>query len=115
MQPIDIGVIGPGWCGGVRARAGAESALVNNVHLAETRPERLAEMAALIGAATATQDYRDLLAKPALGATIAPSPPRDTHYTFAKAARLAGKHVLVEKPLCETIEEADELIDIANS
>jgi predicted dehydrogenase len=115
MKPIDVGVIGPGWCGGIRAQACAESALVHRVHLAETRPERLREVAELTDAATATDDYRELLDNPDIDAIIVSSTPEDTHYTFTKAALLAGKHVLVEKPLCETLDEADELIEIANA
>ncbi len=115
MRTIDVGVIGPGWCGGIRATACARSALVDNVHLAETRPERLAEIAAETGAKTATDDYRELLANPDIEAIFVSSTPEDTHYTFTKAALEAGKHVLVEKPLCQTLAEADELIELANS
>lgn len=37
----------------------------------------------------------------------------DVHYSFAKAALLAGKHVVVEKPFTNYSEEADELIALA--
>ena len=37
----------------------------------------------------------------------------DMHYPFAKAALLAGKHVVVEKPFTNTHGEADELIELA--
>ncbi|WP_400262597.1 Gfo/Idh/MocA family oxidoreductase [Sphingobacterium sp. SG20118] len=37
----------------------------------------------------------------------------DMHYPFAKQALLAGKHVVVEKPFCNTSEQADELIALA--
>ena len=39
--------------------------------------------------------------------------PSYTHYDFAKRALLAGKHVLVEKPMTATYEEAQELFDLA--
>jgi len=37
----------------------------------------------------------------------------DVHYSLAKAALLAGKHVIVEKPFTNTTAEADELIALA--
>jgi predicted dehydrogenase len=36
-----------------------------------------------------------------------------THYALAKAALEAGKHVLVEKPLCRSAAECEELVDLA--
>lgn len=36
------------------------------------------------------------------------------HFEFCKSALLAGKHVLCEKPLCDTLEQANELYQIAN-
>ena len=39
--------------------------------------------------------------------------PAESHYTFTKKSLLAGKHVFVEKPLALEIEEAKELVDIA--
>jgi predicted dehydrogenase len=41
------------------------------------------------------------------------STPTSTHYALAKAAVEAGKHVLVEKPLCRTVEQGEELLDLA--
>ena len=39
--------------------------------------------------------------------------PNGTHYEITKAALLSGLHVVCEKPLCFTIEEAEELEKIA--
>ncbi|KAF9075973.1 oxidoreductase [Rhodocollybia butyracea] len=39
--------------------------------------------------------------------------PNDTHYSLAKAALEAGKHVLVDKPVTPTVEEAKELGELA--
>ncbi|EGO01865.1 hypothetical protein SERLA73DRAFT_177414 [Serpula lacrymans var. lacrymans S7.3] len=41
--------------------------------------------------------------------------PNDTHYPLAKAALQAGKHVLVDKPVTNTVAEANELSAIAKS
>jgi len=39
--------------------------------------------------------------------------PNQTHYELVKAALLAGKHVVVDKPFTVTTQEADELIELA--
>ena len=60
MKQINIGIIGTGWCGGIRAETCATHPIVQNLHIAEINPERLAEVAKATGAKTATADYRDL-------------------------------------------------------
>lgn len=44
---------------------------------------------------------------------VAITTPSGSHYALAKMALLAGKHVLVEKPLTLSLPQADELLDIA--
>ncbi len=39
--------------------------------------------------------------------------PNDTHFEYSRKCLLAGKHVLVEKPMTATVEEAKQLIAIA--
>ncbi|MCU7547763.1 Gfo/Idh/MocA family oxidoreductase [Chitinophagaceae bacterium LB-8] len=39
--------------------------------------------------------------------------PNYTHFEYAKAALLAGKHVIVEKPFTSTVKEAEELVSLA--
>ena len=39
--------------------------------------------------------------------------PNDSHFSYAKAALKAGKHVVIEKPFANTTAEADELIQLA--
>ena len=41
--------------------------------------------------------------------------PDSTHYEYAKAALLAGKHVVIEKPITSNADQAKELVDIAKS
>ena len=56
MKQIEVGIIGTGWCGGIRAEACAANPLVKALHIVEARPERLAEMQAKTGAKTAGTD-----------------------------------------------------------
>jgi predicted dehydrogenase len=65
-------------------------------------------------AAQTTTDYQALLADSKLDA-IAIVTPVATHFQIARAALVAGKHLLVEKPLTATEREAEELINLAES
>jgi predicted dehydrogenase len=58
------------------------------------------------------QDAAAVLEDPAIDAVVVATPMR-THYRLVRDALLAGKHVLCEKPLCETAKEAEELVELA--
>ncbi len=99
MKQINVGIIGTGWCGGIRAETCAAHPLVRNLHLAEIRPERLAEVAKATGARTATTDYRELLKISEIDAYYISATPESLHYPMARECLLAGKHVFLEKPM----------------
>ena len=113
MKQINVGIIGTGWCGGIRAETCASNPVVGNLHIAETRPERLAEVAKATGAKTATSDYRELLKIKEIDAYMISATPETLHYPMARECLLAGKHVFLEKPIAIELHEADELIAIA--
>jgi predicted dehydrogenase len=113
MNQINIGLIGAGWCGGIRANTCAGSPLVDELHIAEINAERLREIAAQTNPTSTTTDYREVIARPNLDAIIISATPETTHFPMAKEALSAGKHVFLEKPLALTLDEADELISIA--
>lgn len=68
------------------------------------------EAAARLGVQRTYADYREMLAaeKPHI-VTIAPRWP-DCHRDMAVACGQAGCHVLLEKPMCRSLEEADEIV-----
>ena len=113
MKQINVGVIGTGWCGGIRAVASASSPWVRELHIAEIKEERLAEVAALTNPVTATTDYRRIVDNPSVDAVMISTTPEQSHYPIAKESMLAGKHVLLEKPIALTLDEADDLIAIS--
>ena len=57
-------------------------------------------------------DYREVLRDPAIDA-VHICTPNAQHFSMAKASLEAGKHVLCEKPLATTVEEAEELVTLA--
>jgi len=113
MRQIGVAIVGTGWCGGIRAQACAAHPLVKSLHLAEIRPERLAEVAAATGAATAVADYRELLREDEIEAVYVSATPETTHFPMARDFLAAGKHVFLEKPIALELAEADELIALA--
>jgi len=114
MKQINIGLIGAGWCGGIRANTCAASPIVDELHIAEINPDRLAEVVEETHPTSSTTDYREVIARDNLDAIIISATPETTHYPMAKEALSAGKHVFLEKPLALTLDEADELISIAH-
>src|ERR1700721_2825024 len=115
MQKVNIGIIGTGWCGGIRAETCAASPYVSELHIAEIKEARLKEVAEKTRPVTATTDYRALLKNDNINAIIVSATPETVHYPMAKETLLAGKHLLLEKPISLTLAEADELIDLARS
>ena len=69
-------------------------------------------MADRFGIPTVYTDMDRMLADPAIEMVYVASP-NAIHYSQTKAALLAGKHVLCEKPFAPTVAEADELIALA--
>jgi len=113
VRTINVGVIGTGWCGGIRANTCASSALVGELHIAEVNAERLREVQKETNPTLATNDYHELISNDGIDAIMVSTTPETTHYPIAKESLLAGKHVLLEKPLALALDEADELIKLA--
>ena len=54
----------------------------------------------------------DILKRSDISAVVIATP-AESHFSLAREAILAGKHVLVEKPLALTVKEAQELVQMA--
>jgi predicted dehydrogenase len=113
MKQVNVGIIGTGWCGGIRAVASATSPWVNELHIADIKEQRLKEVAAQTRPVTATTDYHRIIENPSIDAVMISTTPEGTHYPIAKEAMLTGKHVFLEKPIALELAEADDLIQIS--
>lgn len=109
---VRIGVIGYGYWGPNLARNFAETKGAELAAVCDARPERLALARARHPQARALTAAAELLADPKLDA-VAIATPVSSHFGLALAALEAGKHVLVEKPLAATSDEARRLVDAA--
>lgn len=77
-------------------------------------PERAAEFAAELGAATSESDLDRLLASAGIDAVYVASP-NSVHHAQALAAIAAGKHVLIEKPATTSAAQTAELVAAARA
>ncbi len=111
---VAVGLLGTG---AIAAEHAAAIAAVPGLRLGavcDRSPERLAAARALAPAAAGHADAADLLADAAVDLVVVSTPP-STHAELTLRALAAGKHVVVEKPLCLTTAEADRLIAAATA
>ncbi len=109
---IKIGVIGYGYWGPnlVRNFMLAPGSAVTRV--CDVREERLTPLHKVYPGVKTCNRSEDLINDPAIDAVVIATPV-SSHYELALAALKAGKHVLVEKPLASTSDQARRLIDEA--
>src|SRR3954466_2816517 len=106
---VRIGVIGVGALGHHHARILSSVDGATMVGFYEANKDRAAKVAGELGLkGFASED--ELLAAVDAVTVVVPTP---THFAVASKALERGKHVLVEKPIAATIEEADQMIAIA--
>jgi predicted dehydrogenase len=112
-RKINVGIIGTGWIGEIRAKTCANHPLIESVHLAEIDSAKLHQVAEATRAKTATTDYRELLRRDEIDAFFVCTTPETTHYPITKECLLARKHTLLEKPMGLALKEADEMMALA--
>lgn len=69
-------------------------------------------LATQYGIGQVTAQYDEILANPQID-TVYVAVPNHLHYDYAKAALLAGKHVICEKPFTLTVAHFEELVSLA--
>ncbi len=106
---IKVAVVGVGHLGKWHADKYAACADCDLVAVVDTNLDIARDIARKHGA-EAYQDYRDII--PLVDA-ISLVVPTSLHYKIARDFLEAGIHCLVEKPVTETVAEAQTLIDIA--
>jgi predicted dehydrogenase len=110
---LSTGLAGAGYWGPNIARNLHRHPRTQLRWLCDLDPERLASVAASFPGVQTTTALDEMLADESLDA-IAVATPAATHRAVAQAALEAGKHVLVEKPLALTSEDAQALTDLAD-
>ena len=108
---MKVGIVGAGLQGRRRAQAlkavdGSELVIIADVH------QDAAAALATDAGCVATSQWEHVVARDDVEAVVVCTPPH-LHAQISVAAMRAGKHVLCEKPLARTVNEAEEMVRIA--
>lgn len=106
---IRVAVVGAGKMGTYHAKLLGKTPDVELVGVCDTNVWK-AQLAAWQSNTVAVRDYRDVLGRVDAVVVAVPTP---LHHEVGKAVLTSGAHVLIEKPLASTVEEAKELLALS--
>ena len=109
--PVRMGVIGAGALGYHHVRILRDLEGVALQGFVDSRPERAAQVSSELGV-RAFPDVGSLLDEVDAVTIVVPTP---AHFAVAREAVSRGTHVLIEKPITATLQEADALLEVAES
>jgi predicted dehydrogenase len=109
---VCLGVAGLGYWGPHFVRNGCELEGVELVAACDPDANARARLSRRYRHVRFTPSFDDLLSNPEIDGIVVATPIA-THYALVRQALLAGKHVLVEKPLSATVAEGQDLIRLA--
>ena len=112
MKRWKTAVFGSGFMGRVHVEALRRLGSVDVYEIADYQLDAARRLAAQFPVKRVDADYHRILEDPALDA-VHICTPNALHFAMAKAALEAGKHVLCEKPLATSVEEARQLAGTA--
>ena len=109
MDRLRVAVVGVGYLGRFHAQKYASLPGCELVAVADAHPDVGGAVASELGT-RAVADYRELLGKVAAVSIVTPTA---AHFEIARAFLESGTHVLVEKPITESVEQARTLVAAA--
>jgi predicted dehydrogenase len=112
-ETLGVAIAGTGFMGSTHTEALRRLGLPV-VGILGSSPEKSRRAAASLGIGKAYADFDEVLADPEVQSIHLATPNR-LHYPMARAALLAGRHVLCEKPLAMTSAESAELVELART
>jgi predicted dehydrogenase len=113
-KPIIVGVVGCGYWGPNLVRNFKSLPNCELRAMCDLSEARLNHMRGLYPDVQGTTDFGHMLNGVGVDAVVVAAPVKH-HFPLAKAALLAGKHTLIEKPMASSAAECEELIEIAQS
>ncbi|GAA4982338.1 Gfo/Idh/MocA family oxidoreductase [Kineococcus glutinatus] len=121
QQPLGVALVGHSFMGAVHSHAwrtvdhvGSPALRTRRAVLVGRDATRTAEAAELFGWESSSTDWREVLTRDDVH-VVDVCTPGDSHAEIAIAALEAGKHVVCEKPLATTVEEAERMAAAAGA
>ena len=109
-MPVNVAVVGVGYLGKHHARIYSSLDTANLIAVVD--PDNLAAKRAVSEyGGRVSDDFREILDEVDALSIVTPT---SFHFDVALECLKAGKHLLIEKPITTTVEEADELIEVAS-
>src|SRR4051794_11279374 len=112
MSKLKIAVVGCGYWGHNLIRIFAELKDAEVHAVCDFDPAALARVKRRYPSVDLKQTFQEVIHDHSVEA-VSIATPAATHYLFARQALLAGKHVLVEKPLATSSQQVVELMELA--
>lgn len=107
---VQVGLIGSGFISSIHAEALKQCVEAELVAVASATPVKAESFARARGIAHHFNDYRRLLEMKELDLVVL-GVPNDLHCEITVAAAAAGKHIVLEKPMCLNLAEADRMLE----
>ncbi len=114
MEKIKILVVGCGNMGTSHARAYHKLPGFEIAGLVSRKPQSRERLSDELGGLPKFGDFKKALATTKPDAVAISTYP-DTHAAYVRESLMAGAHVFVEKPIALTVEEAEELVELAKT
>ncbi|MDD4856909.1 MAG: Gfo/Idh/MocA family oxidoreductase [Candidatus Krumholzibacteria bacterium] len=109
---LRVGVIGCGYWGPNLIRNFANLKTSKVMTCADLSEERLKHMKQLYPTLNTTTNFREIIGDQEIDAVVIATPV-SSHYPIAREALEAGKHVFIEKPLAQSVDEGRKLLALA--
>lgn len=113
-KPVGIGVVGLGHWGPNHVRVFGQTAGARVVVAADPSADRRRHVSNLYRDVELVASADDVFTRADVDAVVIATPAR-THFELARTALESGKHVLLEKPMCTSLVEAQALFDVARA
>lgn len=108
-NPVNVGLIGSQFISTIHAEAIQQCSQAQLMAVASPTPGNAENFAKRFNITHSFTDYKELLELPEIDMIIV-GVPNDLHCQVVLDAAAAGKHIVIEKPFCLNLAEADKMI-----